>query len=261
MPSDLLAILKQSVRLMQEGCIGGALRYFLYSLIGQRRALRVQVGGVPLTVRTCSTDVVVALSSLKHDEFEASSAECKRLVSGFIVDAGGYIGTAAIAMARRFPDATIVTLEPNANNYEILTLNVAPFENIVPLKKALFSRATSLNLRDRGSGDWGFQTTEPAAETGGEPPIEHVEGVSLDALLDVFDKPGVDLLKLDIEGSEKAVFDHSAGWIERVGVLVVELHDRIIAGCARSYYAATTGMRDACSEDEKVIAVNDSYFE
>ena len=79
MPSDLLAILKQSVRLMQEGCIGGALRYFLYSLIGQRRALRVQVGGVPLTVRTCSTDVVVALSSLKHDEIEAMREAVARL--------------------------------------------------------------------------------------------------------------------------------------------------------------------------------------
>lgn len=261
MPSDLLAILKQSVRLIQEGCVGGALRFFLLGLAGQRRPLRVQVGGIPLTLRSGSTDLLVALSSLKHDEFAAGSAECKRLVSGFIVDAGGYIGTAAIALARRFPDATIVTLEPNARNYEILALNVAPFGNIVPLKKALFSHATNLDVRDRGSGDWGFQTTESTPGSEGDPPVEHVEGVTVEALLAAFEKPGVDLLKLDIEGSEKAVFDHCASWIGSVGVLVVELHDRITAGCSRSYYAATTGMRDAHSEDEKVIAVNDSYFE
>ena len=49
----------------------------------------------------------------------------------------------------------------------------------------------------------------------------------------------IDLLKVDIEGAEREVFESSRGWIDRVGAIVVELHDRFKVGCTDSVDAAT----------------------
>lgn len=43
----------------------------------------------------------------------------------------------------------------------------------------------------------------------------------------------IDILKIDIEGSEYEVFDENAEkWISNVSLLLIELHDRIKPWCA-----------------------------
>jgi hypothetical protein len=53
----------------------------------------------------------------------------------------------------------------------------------------------------------------------------------------------IDLLKMDVEGAEAEVFRHGDDWLDRVSVLVVELHDRIAPGCAENLYRALHGRR------------------
>ena len=36
----------------------------------------------------------------------------------------------------------------------------------------------------------------------------------------------IDILKVDIEGAEKEVFADTSAWIDRVGSIIVELHER-----------------------------------
>ncbi|HEU5171300.1 MAG TPA: FkbM family methyltransferase, partial [Gemmatimonadales bacterium] len=49
----------------------------------------------------------------------------------------------------------------------------------------------------------------------------------------------VDILKLDIEGAEREVFSEgSAEWIEKVGLIIVELHDHLRPGCRAALDAA-----------------------
>ena len=78
------------------------------------------------------------------------------LQHNLILDAGGYIGTAAIAFAKQYPSATIVSLEPNSNNYQLLAQNTATWRNIVAMNKALAPEPGGLILYDRGTGAWGF---------------------------------------------------------------------------------------------------------
>ena len=49
----------------------------------------------------------------------------------------------------------------------------------------------------------------------------------------------IDLLKIDIEGGEREVFADASKWIDKVGVLVAELHERYQVGCTRNFYLAT----------------------
>jgi hypothetical protein len=68
-----------------------------------------------------------------------------------------------------------------------------------------------------------------------------VAGVTVDALMDSRGLDAIDVLEIDIEGAEKEVFTDASAWIDRVGVLMVELHERMKTGCNRAVYAATGG--------------------
>ena len=47
-----------------------------------------------------------------------------------------------------------------------------------------------------------------------------------------------DIVKLDIEGAEKEVFDR-CDWLNRVRVVAIELHDRFKPGCSAAVNSAT----------------------
>jgi Methyltransferase FkbM domain len=61
-------------------------------------------------------------------------------------------------------------------------------------------------------------------------------------LLNRYNVPQVDILKLDIEGAEREVFAHNAEqWLDKVRVIGIELHDRWVPGCSRAFYQAVCG--------------------
>ena len=49
----------------------------------------------------------------------------------------------------------------------------------------------------------------------------------------------VDLLKIDIETSEKYVFSENfSSWLPFVKVIAVELHDHMLNGCSKTFFTA-----------------------
>ena len=52
----------------------------------------------------------------------------------FIVDVGSNIGLVSIYWAKKYPDAKIISVEPEQSNYEILRINTNPYKNISILK-------------------------------------------------------------------------------------------------------------------------------
>jgi FkbM family methyltransferase len=62
-----------------------------------------------------------------------------------------------------------------------------------------------------------------------------VSSVTVEGLLRNFGAMQIDLLKLDIEGAEFDLFSRNCDrWIDQVRLIVIELHDRYRAGCARA---------------------------
>lgn len=65
-----------------------------------------------------------------------------------------------------------------------------------------------------------------------------VRAVTIDELLQS-GNGNIDILKLDIEGSEADLFaSNDTSWIRRVKVFAIELHDRLRPGCSKSFYSA-----------------------
>jgi FkbM family methyltransferase len=217
----------------------------------------MDVDGIEVYFREKTPDLKVIRATLVRQELALLAELVPAPKFDFIIDAGGYIGTAAIALARMFPQARVVTVEPSLDNFAVLEKNIAPFGNIVAVNAALVGVGRQVNLYDRRTGEWGFTVLQHPRDQNDVSEIQTVQGVTVSDLLTRFDSAGIDVLKLDIEGGELEVFEHSDPWIDKVGVVVAELHDRIQKGCKQAFDSKTTGMRDVYNKGEKVIRVND----
>lgn len=154
-----------------------------------------------------------------------------------IVDAGANIGLAAVYFANQFPAARILALEPESSNYALLCRNTAAYPQVVPIQAALWSSTATLDLVDALGQHSGFRTQTPGVADD-RPVIGQVAALDMLRLLADYQVAQIDLLKVDIECSEIEVFAGAAAWIDRVGVILIELHDRFKRGCALSFYTA-----------------------
>jgi FkbM family methyltransferase len=131
---------------------------------------------------------------------------------------------------RSFPGAQVVALEPDEGNFAVCCKNVTHnrLNNVTVIKEALWKEDVPLVL-DRGFRDgreWAFQVSPIRCDEALT--CRPVDGVSLSTLFQRYDIGVVDLLKMDIEGAEKYLFEPRsdvAFWLPRVRVIAVEVHD------------------------------------
>jgi hypothetical protein len=48
---------------------------------------------------------------------------------------------------------------------------------------------------------------------------------------------------MDVEGAEAEILRGADEWLDRVSVMVIELHDRMVPGCSEALYDALHGRR------------------
>jgi FkbM family methyltransferase len=199
----------------------------------------------PIHLRLRTTDVALCKEILIRQQYECVLAQPPRV----IVDGGANIGLASVFFAHRYPDARVIAIEPESSNYAMLLKNTAPYPNIVAMRAALWNRDTELDLVDLGSGHTTFQTAEPATDMRGSV-ISKVAAITVDRLMDELGINAIDLLKLDIEGAEKELFEGPLAWTSRVGVIAVELHEHMRPGLMRSVSAAMRPFEESWTRGE-----------
>lgn len=150
-----------------------------------------------------------------------------------IVDGGGNIGCAAIYYAKTYPDAQIYSLEPDKENFQLLTFNTVFYPNIHPIQSGLWGKETFLQVEDPKRGKWGLMTSEATTEV-----PESFKSTTISKILSESGFEEIDILKLDIEGAEKEVFSAPDvdEWLSKVKVLTIELHDRFKRGCSYAFF-------------------------
>jgi FkbM family methyltransferase len=154
-----------------------------------------------------------------------------------IVDAGANIGMASIFFANRFPAAKIFAIEAEASNFELLTRNVRPYPKITPIHTALWNRDGQISVSEPdpstgAAGKWGCVTHEGAGVK--------VAAITMRTLMRQLQIGSIDVLKVDIEGAEKEVFE-ACDWVQDIRCLMIELHDRFKPGCSEAVDSAMRG--------------------
>lgn len=150
----------------------------------------------------------------------------------WILDIGANIGLSALYFHNRFPEARILALEPSKANSKQLHRNTKDIPAITPVEAALWSRVEPVVIKNPTSVAWAFQVEQASAESTAVP------GFTIRHLMDTYGIDRIDLLKIDIEGAERFVFEADTSWLSNVRVMAVELHDELTDGCSAALFHA-----------------------
>lgn len=229
------------------GCPKG-LRIWAESILLKKQfEYQVAVAGLeyPVTLRAGESDLEVYKKIFIDEEYALPFDSPVHT----ILDLGANTGMASLYFHRAFPNAQIVTVEPDPANFEILTRNLNGIPNIKPIRAAVWSHDGEIQLFDPGIGAWGLQVSETATSSA---PSVSVPAISLPSLLREFPSGHLDLLKIDIEGAEKEILENADSWMPAVNAIVIELHDRYKPGCSRAFYRATNHLPNETHVGENI---------
>lgn len=150
-----------------------------------------------------------------------------------IIDAGANVGMAAVFFSELFPKAIIYSIEPEKSNFIFLKKNTKSYPKVICMQNALHHTANEiLDILDEGIGKWGFVTKASSHGTDINTIVSKVKTVSIRSILKDYEIDVIDILKVDIEGAEIALFELDYEyWLSRTRCIVIELHDRFYPGC------------------------------
>jgi FkbM family methyltransferase len=215
----------------------------------KRKMVRmIRIEGTNIYVRTNTSDLDVAISSLCKKEYD----HIRSINPKIIIDAGANIGTSAIFFAKKYPNARIIAVEPEESNFDLLLKNTGSFKNIVALKAAIWGVADKRTIHNRFTGHWGYTVADTHNKK--ESTGQEINCITIKSLMEEYSIDTIDLLKMDIQGGEKNVLENSSEWINSVEIMTVELHDKICMGCDRAFYLSTKDFKTFEKHGEKVTA-------
>ncbi|MGH9480890.1 MAG: FkbM family methyltransferase, partial [Terriglobales bacterium] len=149
-------------------------------------------------------------------ELIEACAQRARRAPPLILDLGANIGLAAIYLAKLFPQARILAVEPDRDNFALLQRNLAPFPQVLPLLAAVASADGAARILDPDA--------PPDARRAGPAAVADADAVpaySIASLLAMAAPAEPWLAKADIEGAEAALFD-PGDWVAQFPILILE---------------------------------------
>jgi FkbM family methyltransferase len=193
-------------------------------LPGRGKVWELQVRGLdgPVHVRQGSADWGVLKEVVFDGEYDFAADRLAGEELRQIVDLGANVGLAARYWLHRFPGADLIAVEPSGPCLEVCRRNVVSAPG--------GGRRSFVNacVSDREGSAWLDISRGPVLShltRSGGPNRLPVECLSVDQVLARGgSRHRIDLVKCDVEGSEREIFRDCSGWIRRVRYLVVELH-------------------------------------
>lgn len=152
-----------------------------------------------------------------------------------IVDAGANIGASVRYFAHTFPKAQIWAIEPDLTNFELLRRNSKNLPQTHLIASALWPNKEPVFITDLDAEKWKFEVSIAPSISASQA----LSSLTIPEILSQIPSGRINLLKLDIEGAERELFQENADvWLSKVDVIIIELHDRFKAGCSNAFYAA-----------------------
>jgi FkbM family methyltransferase len=185
----------------------GARPELTISLRHAERGLRLVVGD--------PSDLEALYEVLVEGEYELPPGLEPRVV----LDLGGHIGASALAIGLAYPKARVLAVEPDPASFARLTRNVAALPDVTCLNAAVGAAAGVRPLYRQAGNSWGTSLLPTAAGAS----RHDVEVCTVAQLLERANADRVELVKIDIEGSEWAVFPELVR-LESIELIVGEIH-------------------------------------
>ncbi len=144
------------------------------------------------------------------------------------IDAGANVGYVSVYFSRLFNNIEIYCIEPSLSNVELIKMNIESLDNVQNIKiyqNALSGKENLLfdlenNFRD--GKDWSIATKENKNGV--------VNGITINEILIKNKIEEITVLKIDIEGAERFIFDHSndLSFLKKTKIIAIEIHDEFL---------------------------------
>ncbi len=150
-----------------------------------------------------------------------------------VVDCGANVGLASRYLKQAFPEAKVIAIEPDQENFKLLSANLNGLPECHPVLAAVWPVDGFVELERDGLRHSAFRTKATNGSTGS------VEALSIPAIMKRFGLESIGLLKIDIEGAEQELFSApDLTWLEKVDRIAIELHDLFKPGCGNAFFKA-----------------------
>jgi|10_taG_2_1085330.scaffolds.fasta_scaffold38468_3 FkbM family methyltransferase len=182
------------------------------------------------------TDDVYIISEIMQDLYNMCNITKKNDVKT-VIDLGGHVGSFSIMASILFPNTKIYSYEAVQENYDVILKNVAinKLENKISVFNfAVGGKGYPQEIQMAGSkSGYDKSDVQSIRNTGGNKIIwgegdcgVNLETTTLKEIIEQNNIEKVDLLKLDIEGSEYQVLEyaHETGVLNIIDKMAMELH-------------------------------------
>jgi FkbM family methyltransferase len=176
----------------------------------------------PVWCRSHSSDIDVFSQIFVHREYRCLDAS---MDVGVVIDCGANVGYSSAYFLSKFPNCTVIAVEPDPGNFTVLERNLAPYGNRVrAVPSGVWSETIGLVMDEtvfRDGREWARRVRPALADE-----TVAMEAVDIQSLIDSSGSERISILKIDIEGAEYEVFSSPRwrDWIDLVDTVVIEVH-------------------------------------
>lgn len=146
------------------------------------------------------------------------------IVPETIIDAGANVGFASLFFKLKYPNSRIALVEIEKDNIKMVEKNLKGLNNIKIYHKGLFNKIGFFKVEDPYNASNSFVIREVS-----ENEAYDIQSTTVDEIMIENNFQTVDILKIDIEGAEKDLFEKNyENWLPKVKIIMVETHDRMV---------------------------------
>jgi FkbM family methyltransferase len=197
---------------------------------------------------------LTTLEEVMKDEVYGSLSELLTSPQ-WIIDLGAHIGLSSLYFLGLYPAAKVLAVEPHPDNFALLENNLRPWiasAQCTVVRAAAWSRDCSLHPTASLNAPYqaSFSVRPSAREDQGS-----IRGLSMATLIGMTGAGKVQLVKMDVEGSEAALLTSDVSWLRAVQCLAVEFHDDLRASISFDEVMARHGFDVVDDGGHTVIAL------
>ena len=138
-----------------------------------------------------------------------------------IIDLGANIGVETLRFAKIYSKAKIFSIEAVKENFETLIKNTKNMPNVTTINAAIWDKNSKLKIIKKSESSQARYVQEVKNSD-----KFHMKGVTFSKIISEYSIKDICILKVDIEGAERKLFDKSCKeWIHSVKCIIMEVPD------------------------------------
>lgn len=210
------------------------------------RAKRTESNRLPCCERTVhlrynTTDYAVYRSVFMQHGFYYLYGLFDAAPPKYILDAGANAGFTTLLFKLMYPEAVIVSVEPNADNFKQLQKNIQGLQNVHALNAGLWGWTADIKPKIK-AGEWGYVFQEANSSDSST-----TKAYSVPDVMKMYGIESFDLLKIDVEGAEGKIFHFKAdtSWVRKAKMVCMEVHESFAPHFELTALELTSGVTTA----------------